>query len=72
VKRTPMTAQGRSTDAFTRATGRSCCSSAVVFGSSFLLIEIGLTRLAPPVITFIRLVLGLPHAVAVPERALDG
>jgi drug/metabolite transporter (DMT)-like permease len=59
VERTPITAQGRSTDAFSARDWALLLFVGLVFGSSFLLIEIGLTSLAPPVITFVRLLLGL-------------
>jgi drug/metabolite transporter (DMT)-like permease len=58
VERTPMTARGRSDGAFTLQDWALLVFVGVVFGSSFLFIEIGLTSLAPPVITFIRLLLG--------------
>jgi drug/metabolite transporter (DMT)-like permease len=56
--RTPMTARGTSDAAFTPFDWALLVFVGVVFGSSFLLIEIGLTSLQPPVITLLRLVLG--------------
>lgn len=55
---TPMTAHGSSDSAFTARDWALLLFVGLVFGSSFLFIEIGLTTLSPPVITFIRLVLG--------------
>ena len=55
---TPMTARGRSDGAFTVWDWALLVFVGVVFGSSFVFIEIGLTALAPPVITFVRLSLG--------------
>ena len=56
--RTPMTALGRSRDAFTARDWGLLLFVGSVFGSSFLFIEIGLTTLAPPVVTLLRLLLG--------------
>jgi drug/metabolite transporter (DMT)-like permease len=56
--RTPMTARGSSDTAFTAQDWALLLFVGVVFGSSFFFIEIGLTALSPPVITFIRLALG--------------
>ena len=56
--RTPMTARGRSDDAFTLRDWGLLLFVGVVFGSSFLFIEIGLTTLSPPVVTLLRLMLG--------------
>lgn len=56
--RTPLTARGRSDAEFTARDWGLLLFVGAVFGSSFLFIEIGLTALAPPVITLIRLVLG--------------
>jgi len=56
--RTPMTARGRSDAAFTTSDWMLLVFVGVVFGSSFLFIEIALVSLAPPVITFLRLALG--------------
>jgi drug/metabolite transporter (DMT)-like permease len=53
-----MTARGTSDEAFTPLDWALLLFVGVVFGSSFFLIEIGLTSLSPPVITFIRLILG--------------
>ena len=58
VERTPMTARGRSDAAFTARDWALLLFVGLVFGSSFLLIEVGLTTLSPPVVTLIRLVLG--------------
>jgi drug/metabolite transporter (DMT)-like permease len=58
VERTPFTARGRSDAAFTPRDWALLLFVGLVFGSSFLFIEIGLTTLAPPVITFLRLLLG--------------
>ena len=58
VERTPMTSRGRSDEAFTARDWALLLFVGIVFGSSFFLIEIGLTSLSPPVVTFIRLVLG--------------
>jgi drug/metabolite transporter (DMT)-like permease len=57
-ERTPMTSRGTSNGAFTPLDWALLLFVGVVFGSSFFLIEIGLTSLSPAVITFIRLVLG--------------
>jgi drug/metabolite transporter (DMT)-like permease len=56
--RTPLTAHGRSSGAFTSKDWLLLASVAVIFGSSFFLIEIGLRAFAPAVITLIRLTLG--------------
>lgn len=56
--RTPMTALGRSRDAFTASDWALLLFVGTVFGSSFLFMEIGLTTLAPPVVTLLRLLLG--------------
>jgi drug/metabolite transporter (DMT)-like permease len=56
--RTPVTARGRSDAAFTATDWGLLLFVGAVFGSSFLFIEIGLTSLSPPVITFVRLLLG--------------
>jgi drug/metabolite transporter (DMT)-like permease len=53
-----MTARGSSDAAFTARDWALLLFVGLVFGSSFFLIEIGLTSLSPPVITFSRLVLG--------------
>jgi len=53
-----MTSRGTSSDAFSPMDWVLLLFVGLVFGSSFFLIEIGLTSLSPPVITFIRLVLG--------------
>ncbi len=58
VQRTPFTSRGRSDAAFTPRDWALLLFVGLVFGSSFLFIEIGLTTLSPPVITFIRLLLG--------------
>jgi drug/metabolite transporter (DMT)-like permease len=55
---TPMTARGRSSAAFSAQDWLLLSFVALVFGSSFLLIEIGLRAFAPAVITLVRLVLG--------------
>lgn len=56
--RTPLTARGRSSAAFSPRDWLLLSSVAVIFGSSFFLIEIGLRAFAPAVITMARLVLG--------------
>lgn len=56
--RTPLTARGRSSAAFSPRDWLLLSSVAVIFGSSFFLIEIGLRAFAPAVITLARLVLG--------------
>jgi drug/metabolite transporter (DMT)-like permease len=56
--RTPMTSHGTSDEAFSLLDWALLLFVGVVFGSSFVLIEIGLSSLSPPVITLIRLVLG--------------
>jgi drug/metabolite transporter (DMT)-like permease len=53
-----MTSRGTSNEAFSARDWSLLLFVGLVFGSSFLLIEIGLTSLSPPVITFVRLVLG--------------
>jgi drug/metabolite transporter (DMT)-like permease len=58
TERTPLTARGRSDEAFALRDWGLLVFVGLVFGSSFLFIEIGLTTLAPPVVTFLRLVLG--------------
>ena len=78
LARTPMTARGRSDEAFTLRDWVLLVFVGVVFGSSFLFVEIGLTTLAPPVITFLRLLLGyltlslFPRVRAVPLSKQDG
>jgi len=57
-ERTPMTSRGTSDTAFTPLDWALLVFVGTVFGSSFLLIEIGLTSLSPPVITLLRLLLG--------------
>lgn len=56
--RTPMTARGRSDGAFTLWDWSLLLFVGLVFGSSFVFIEVGLTALAPPVVTFLRIALG--------------
>lgn len=56
--RTPMTARGSSDAAFTPRDWALLVFVGIVFGSSFLFIEIALISLSPPVITFARLALG--------------
>lgn len=56
--RTPMTARGSSDAAFTPRDWALLVFVGIVFGSSFLFIEIALISLSPPVITFVRLALG--------------
>jgi drug/metabolite transporter (DMT)-like permease len=56
--RTPMTSRGTSNGAFTPLDWALLLFVGAVFGSSFFLMEIGLTSLSPAVITFIRLALG--------------
>lgn len=56
--RTPLTARGRSVEAFEPRDWALLVFVGTVFGSSFLFMEIGLTALAPPVVTFLRLLLG--------------
>lgn len=58
VARTPMTARGSSDAAFTARDWALLVFVGLVFGSSFFFIEIALTSLSPPVITFVRLALG--------------
>jgi drug/metabolite transporter (DMT)-like permease len=58
IERTPVTARGHSDAAFTARDWGLLIFVGAVFGSSFLFIEIALTALAPPVITFLRLLLG--------------
>ncbi len=58
IERTPITARGRSDAAFTIRDWMLLLFVGLVFGSSFLFIEIGLTSLSPPVLTLVRLVLG--------------
>jgi drug/metabolite transporter (DMT)-like permease len=53
-----MTSRGTSEAAFRPLDWALVVFVGTVFGSSFLLIEIGLTSLSPPVITLIRLLLG--------------
>lgn len=70
--RTPLTARGRSDAAFTARDWGLLLFVGAVFGSSFLFIEIGLTALAPPVITLIRLVLGFLTLSLFPRCAASG
>ena len=56
--RTPLTARGLSSAAFSPRDWLLLSSVAVIFGSSFFLIEIGLRAFAPAVITLARLTLG--------------
>lgn len=67
VERTPITARGRSAEAFTPRDWGLLVFVGAVFGSSFLFIEIGLTALSPPVITLLRLVLGFLTLSAFPR-----
>mgnify|MGYP001604715365 FL=1 len=56
--RVPMTARGLSSDAFTVTDWGLLATTALVFGSSFVFIEVGLQALAPAVIALARLALG--------------
>ena len=56
--RTPLTASGRSSGAFTARDWALMLFVGAMFGSSFFFIEIGLTSLSPPVVALLRLVLG--------------
>jgi drug/metabolite transporter (DMT)-like permease len=56
--RVPMTSRGLSAEAFTPTDWGLLATTALVFGSSFLFMEIGLRSLAPAVITLARLGLG--------------
>jgi drug/metabolite transporter (DMT)-like permease len=55
---TPLTSRGRSSAAFSPRDWLLLTSVAVIFGSSFFLVELGLRAFAPAVITLLRLVLG--------------
>ncbi len=65
--RAPVTARGLSADAFTPTDWALLGTVALVFGSSFLLIEIGLRTLAPAVIALARLTLGAATLWLVPR-----
>lgn len=67
VARTPITAEGRSAAAFTLNDWALLLFVGAVFGSSFLFIEIGLTALAPAVITLVRLSLGFLTLSLIPR-----
>jgi drug/metabolite transporter (DMT)-like permease len=75
--RLPITTGGRSRGAYTTRDWLLLATVALVFGSSFLLIEVGLRSLAPTVITLSRLLLGaatlalFPRARAVRFRPDD-
>ncbi len=56
--RVPMTARGLSADAFAPEDWGLLATTALVFGSSFVFIEVGLRTLAPAVIALARLTLG--------------
>lgn len=65
--RVPMTARGLSDAAFAPTDWGLLATTAVVFGSSFLFMEIGLRALAPAVITLARLSLGALTLWSIPR-----
>ncbi len=65
--RTPMTARGSSDAAFSARDWALLLFVGIVFGSSFIFIEIGLTSFAPAVVTLLRLCLGFLTLSLVPR-----
>jgi drug/metabolite transporter (DMT)-like permease len=66
LDRLPYTARGRFEGAFTLTDWGLLVAVALVFGSSFLLIEIGLRSFAPSVVTLARLGLGVATLALLP------
>lgn len=67
ASRMPVTSRGLSAEAFTPTDWGLLATTAVIFGSSFLFMEIGLRSLAPPVVTLARLGLGATTIWLVPR-----
>ena len=65
-RRVFSTAQGSSLEAFGLVEWALLCGVALIWGSSFLLIEIGLESLAPTIITWVRVTLGFLTLIVVP------
>ncbi len=65
-RRVFSTAQGSRLEPFGLVEWALLCGVALIWGSSFLLIEIGLESLAPTVITWVRVTLGFLTLVVVP------
>ena len=60
------TAQGSRLEPFGLVEWALLCGVALIWGSSFLLIEIGLESLAPTVVTWVRVALGFLTLIAIP------
>jgi len=67
VQRLPFTSRGTSDGAFTPTDWGLLAVVALIFGSSFLFIEIGLRSFAPTVVTLVRLVLGVGTLALLPR-----
>ena len=65
-RRVFSTAQGSRLEPFGLVEWALLCGVALIWGSSFLLIEIGLESLAPTVVTWVRVVLGFLTLIVVP------
>ena len=65
-RRVSLTAQGSTLEPFGLVEWALLCGVALIWGSSFLLIEIGLESLAPTVIAWVRVTLGVLTLIVVP------